>query len=261
MFSCYLLLIILNRNKSTLTKVVPKTITTAGENTLGCTRTTRLDNLPQYDRALSLIQQRIDENHDGRYKFNKMHIFNFFPSQLVNCIKIVEKTPNDPDGYEGYFTLNGSDIKDDYYPIVVNSKYLKSDDILIALLLTHEMTHVQQYIDSINNKSNLSCVEKEVDAFLSSHRFFISTLNDQEMLLVWDRIDRAVDNGGTSLDRPFDGQLLMLNSIVELRRSTSCEMRFEPLTDKYYGCVDSEVPVKLKQVIEEDSYYKKQCKL
>lgn len=231
---------------------------------VSCTRTTRLDNAPQYDRALSFIQQRINENLD-RFIYNPMHLFKYFPPQLVNCIKIIEETPNGSNDFEGYFTFNGKDIKTDYYPIVVNSKYVQSDDVLIAMLLTHEMTHVQQYIDSVNNKTALACVDSEVQAFLSTYRFFISGLNSKEGLLIWGRIDEAVENskrnGSLDVNRPFDGQLLMLHAIIDMRNNTTCKLEGKLADQVYYDCVDAQVLPRFKQLIEKDDYYKKQCGL
>ncbi len=259
-------------NRALPNNIVTQPTNSDGTKLVTCTRTSRLDNDPQYDRALSFIQQRINENLK-RYQQSTMHLFKYFSPELVNCIKIKEVQTDNPDDFEGYFVFNGEDIKDDYYPIVVNSKYLKSDDTLIALLLSHEMTHVQQYIDAKNNKANLSCIDKEVEAFLAQHRFFVSVLNSEENNLMLSRIHDAVENSKSPLilqsDRPIDGQLLMLQAIMDLRSNTVCEMSYSEVNEqsmklpdqKYYDCVDSNVPTELKKIIENDSYYKKQCEL
>jgi len=85
---------------------------------IGCTRTTRLGNDPQYDRALSLIQQRLVLNQK-RFKYNNRALFTSFSPELTNCIKVVERPSKKDDDFEGYFTFNGEDIQNDYYPIVV----------------------------------------------------------------------------------------------------------------------------------------------
>lgn len=242
-------------------------------NLISCTRTTRLDNLPQYDRALSLIQQRLIVNLE-RFKDNNRAIFTYFPPELTNCIKVVEEAPNQLNDFEGYFKFNGKDIKSNYYPIVVNSKYVESDDVLIALLLTHEITHVQQYLDSANNIKTFSCVDGEVAAFLASERFYVSGLNDEENRSVRNRIDEALDNNktGWSLKYPnsFDGQLLMLDAIQNLYSSpdSKCKVDYKGSSESFFKelgphteCVDAEVLVLLKKIIEEDDHYKKQCSL
>lgn len=267
---------VVNKENNINSTVNPKiNVKKENNNLIGCTRKSRLDNLPQYDRALSLIQQRLIVNLK-RFKYNNRAIFTYFPPELTNCIKVIEETPDKSNNFEGYFKFNGNDIKHDYYPIIVNSKYVESDDALIALLLTHEMTHVQQYIDSVNKIKTFSCIDGEVNAFLAEERFYISGLNDEENRSVLTRINEALDNKetGFSLEypNPFDSQLLMLNTIQNLFSSplSKCEKPEFPgyISEAYWEelghhteCIDAEVPVLLKNIIENDDYYKKQCGL
>jgi len=244
-------------------------------NKVGCNRKTRINNLPQYDRALSLIQQRLLVNQK-RFKYNNRALFIYFPPNLTNCVKIIEKNSAEVDDFEGYFTFNSEDIKNNYYPIIVNSKYVKADDVLIALLLTHEITHIQQYIDSVNKINTFTCIEKEVNAFLASRQFYISGLNEEEMNTVTLRIYDAVDNNKNiettqKFNKPFDGQLLMIETIQNLYSSpnSKCKKVENPTIDEaswdefgdYLDCIDKEVPFLLKKIIENDSYYQKQCKI
>lgn len=257
---------IFTRNDSFTNSNIPKISLTPISNITKCTRNTRQDNAPQYDRALSLIQQRLKENQDGRFKNNSMHLFDYFPSNLVNCIKIVEETPTKSTDFEGYFILNNKDIKNNYFPIVVNSKYVHEDDVLSTLLLVHEITHVQQYIDTINDKRTNSCIDNEVEAFFATYRFFISVLNSKEVLLVFDRIDRVINEyQNPSLNKSddiFDKELSMLSNIVILRRNAPCgEATFENLDQSYYDCVDAYTLSQLRKNIENDEYYKSQCGL
>lgn len=224
---------------------------------------------------ISLIQQRLLVNLK-RFKYNNRAIFTYFPPELTNCIKIVEENSTKTEDFEGYFTFNSKDIENNYYPITVNSKYVKADDVLITLLLTHEITHIQQYIDLINNTKTYSCIDGEVDAFMASRQFYISGLNDEEMNAVTLRIYDAVDNNKDTeslqeFNRPFDGQLLMLDTIQNLYSSPllKCKKIEHPAESeaswnefgKYLECTDKEVPIQLKKIIENDDYYKKQCNL
>lgn len=268
----------IKKSKNTNPKIEPENSVKVDKSTpLGCTRKTRLDNLPQYDRALSLIQQRLIVNQK-RFKYNNRALFTLFLPELTNCIKVVEKPFLKKDDFEGYFTFNGKDIKNNYYPIVVNSKYEQADDVLITLLLAHEMTHVQQYIDSVNRIKTYSCLDSEVDAFMASRQFYISGLNNEEMNAVSLRINEAIDNNkkiGSSqyIDRPFDYQLLMLDAIQKLYSSPHINCKYVDINDvldgkvsgdeynQYIDCVDKDIPALLKKIIENDNYYQKQCKL
>jgi hypothetical protein len=215
----------------------PKTVT--------CTRTTRLNNDPQYDRALSLIQQRIDDNNKWWNKYGETvdGRFKHFPPELVNCIKISEETAKSTGGLEGYFTFNGEDIKENYYPITVSSDYRLADDIETALLLTHEITHVQQYINTLNGKDSLSCIDKEIEAFRSQLDFYV-LLNSEENSSVYNRIQS---------DKNLHSELQMLDTMMTINRESNC--KFEET------CLDANLTNKLREMLTSDSYYKKQCGL
>ena len=234
---------------NTLTNDESKAKTTSVKNDLllkvECTRKTRLDNLPQYDRALSLVQQRVDENN--KYWSNdetfKDQIFKYFPPDLVNCIKISEEDINKSTGLEGYFTFNSKDIKTDYYPITVSSNYRSTDDIVTTLLLSHEMTHVQQYIDVLNGKAALSCIDREIEAFIAQLKFYVM-LSNEEHSSVYYRIQN---------DENLHSQLKILDAMLTINRDSNC---------KFDGdCMDVNLRNKLRVMITNDSYYKKQCKL
>lgn len=215
---------------------------------VGCTRTTRLENQPQYDRALSLINQRVQGNLDfwnkyGKNEKDKEEIFKFFPANLTNCIKINEaKLNNDA---EGYFILNSKDIKPDYYPVTVDTSYMFTDDVLTALLLTHEITHVQQYIDSVNGKTKLSCLDDEVSAFMSQLDFYL-TLNTEENKAVWLRMQEK-DN--------LNPQIQMIKSMIQINQSRDpslCDFLDKKCRDEYLN-------TNLKKNLSEDEHYKSQC--
>ena len=215
-----------------------------------CTRTTRLKNEPQYDRALSLIQQRIDENNKwwDEYGEKANHRFRHFTPELVNCIKITEESIEKSAGIEGYFTFNSKDTTTDYYPITVSSDYNFADDIVTALLLSHEITHVQQYIDTLDGKNTLSCIDSEIDAFIAQLDFYV-TLNSEEINSVYYRIQG---------DENLHSQLQILDWMMTTNRDSSCLM-FD-LKD-YKNCSDANLTNELKKMLTENSYYRKQCGL
>ncbi len=221
-------------------------ITTDGsQKTIGCVRTTRLENAPQYDRALSLIRQRVDENNKWWNKYGEKEDgrFKYFPPELVNCIKISEEDIKDAPEVEGYFIFNSEDIKTDYYPITVSSDYRYADDIVTAILLSHEMTHVQQYIKSVNEKDSLSCIDKEIEAFRAQLDFYV-LLNNEENSSVYHRIQS---------DKNLHPELQMLDAMMTINRDSNCKF------DK--SCTDANLLSKLRAMLIDDSYYKKQCKL
>lgn len=152
----------------------------------GCTRNERLENEPRFDRALSLVYEKV---HEGEKDRSVWASYNYFPAQLVNCIKVETKNVGAEIGAQGYFDPDNKDIKVDYFPIAMDySTYNWADDLTTALLLVHEITHVQQYINRINYNStnptykidqNISCMNDEGAAFYAQLLFF-SQLNDEE---------------------------------------------------------------------------------
>lgn len=218
--------------------------------TMGCTRTTRLENLPQYDRALSLINQRVQDNIDfwgkfGKSEKDKEQMFKFFPANITNCIKVKEAKLNK--STEGFFVLNSKEIKPDYYPVTVDTSYMFTDDALTAMLLVHEITHVQQYLDSVNGKHELSCLDDEVNAFMSELDFY-TLLNTEENSSVWLRMQQ-VDN--------IHPQIEMLKNMIQINQSrpdSLCDF-----VDK--KCRDNYLSANLKKAISEDPDYKKECNI
>ena len=115
-----------------------------------CTRIERWENKPQYDRALSLIQQRIQESIELDKGTDGDTAFTNFPPDLVNCIFIKEEDIDDKSGIEGYFALDNNEIKNNYFPITVDKDYKEADDIVTALLIAHEMAHIKRYDYLVN---------------------------------------------------------------------------------------------------------------
>ena len=151
-----------------------------------CDRTTRLENEPSIDRALSLISERME------YSSGK----DPFPPQLINCIKVEVKNIKNETGAEGYFDSSNEDIKSNYFPIVIDDwGNFFADDLSTALLLVHEITHVQQYIDRYNfgaepayadsplkilsKMTKSKCLDNEVFAY-KNQLFFTLKLKEEE---------------------------------------------------------------------------------
>ncbi|MBI2036219.1 hypothetical protein HYT17_01140 [Candidatus Microgenomates bacterium] len=230
-------------------------LSTSDETTkvVGCTRTTRLENKPVYDRALSLINEKYTTwEQGGKSNFGTWY---FFPSQLVNCIKVVDGNVRNTTEAEGYFVFNDTAIKDNYFPITVDKDYSEADDIINALLLVHEMTHVRQYLDSLNNEDQLSCIDKEVEAFDAAYNFYRWQFGETEKTL----------NLRMQYDEDLHPQLQTLKSIIE-----GFPRIITPLTELCKGesagdtCSDritANRRQKIKDVISQDEFYIEQCKL
>ena len=175
----------------------------------------------------------------------------FFPSQLVNCIKIVEDETRKDSEIEGYFIFNGEEIKDNYFPIVVDKDYSDVDDILTALILVHEITHVQQYLDTINGIDSLSCIDKEVQTFSAQLKYY-GFQNDETRKSMDYRLEH---------DDELHPQLKLIKSIsqsgvIPSIYSTGCmDESAEP------DCLKNIELNRIKEILLQDDYYVRQCKV
>lgn len=211
-----------------------------------CTRNERLENKPQYDRALSLIQQRIQESIElDKEDSDVKTAFNYFPSQLVNCIYIEEEDLSNIPGVEGYFTFDSSKIKNNYFTITVDKNYKEADDIVTALLIAHEMEHVQQFLQGSPLSTRNDCLRAEADAFVAQWMLF-GNLSMEEMESVNARIER---------DTSLHAQLQMIKNI----RSLSLQYALPACGFMSKDCDKEVLKVQMFKVLFEDEFYRKQC--
>lgn len=216
---------------------------------IDCDRTTRLENKPAFDRALSLIEERYKMWEDSDEDIGSWY---FFPSQLVNCIQIVEEDLSKDAGLEGYFIFNSDEIKNNYFPIVVDNDYKYSDESVNSLLLIHEITHVHQYLNSLNNKDELSCIDKEVEAFYAQWKFYGIQFPEARK-----SIDLRIEN-----DKDLHPQLQMIREIKNLILSTfeeSKETCWNSDGKNDPNCIDNYRKKEIKSMLLKDDYYKSQC--
>lgn len=244
-----------NQSASTITPSPPpptnqpsNTASDTNTNPIGCNRTTRLENEPRYDRALSLIEEKYiiwEEMRDDNITFGY-----FFPSRLVNCIKIIEGDIRNSEGLEGYFIFNSPEIDEDYFPITVDRDYRSSDVAVTALILVHEIFHVQQFIDSINGNTELSCLDKEAESFYAQFVFYAHQYGEDRKSM-----DLRID-----YDESLHPQLKIVNQI---KNHLSLD---GVLNTCYYGpgkgdedCPDNYKKNEIKGLIMQDPYYQQQC--
>jgi len=210
-----------------------------------CTRTERLENRPQYDRALSLIQQRIQESIELDKGTEDETAFNNYPPQLVNCIYIEEEDLSGMPGVEGYFTFDSNKIQNNYFPITVDKNYKEADDVVTALLIAHEMEHVQQFLKGTPVSTRNDCLRAEADAFVAQWMLF-HNLSLEEKESVNARIER---------DSSLHPQLQMIKKIRNLLLQYA-----QPACGFWSIDCDKEVlKVQMFKVLFDDEFYRKQC--
>ena len=129
--------------------------------------------IPQeFERALSLIIQRLKQANTS-----ESSPYSEVIKSVRNCLDIqYAASDNELKDAEGVFIFTESGNKD-RLQILVSPRYQANDDLLTAILLSHELAHAILY--SISNDTRLTCYENEVAAFWKQLVFY-AALNEQE---------------------------------------------------------------------------------
>lgn len=179
---------------------------------------------PAFDRALSLVIQRLKEMPSN--------YANTLVGDIANCLDI-QYAPSEKDmgGAEGYFTFRPGQSSERLL-IYVDPAYQAKDDIMTALLLSHEATHAYNYaMNDLLLQKPLDCYADESLAF-QFQTVFLFSLNPGEKQSL---IARYVTNGD---DGELRGTLNLLMSFVTK------------------GDVDHN---KTLRYVKSSPYYQKQC--
>ena len=204
---------------------------------VGCIRETPYEKPPEFDRALSLIKQRLN---DLSLKMNSKEMnFSYF-----NCLDIKY---SDLKEEEGLFTFDPKDSSLDKLQILVNSSYKEKDDILTAFLLTHEVTHAALFLNTVNFGEEIGCIDNEINAF-SMQLSFIQSLNPEEA----NSINQRLKSGYYRLSPPLQMTWDLL--VMSNKANTYCGKNAQ-------SCYDDRVKKDLNSKIINNPYYQKQCSL
>lgn len=173
-----------------------------------CTKQTPYNNKPEFQRAISLISQRmapeLAEWEKGQNVTSNSPIAPIF--SLKNCLDIqYASLANELGSAEGVFYFDNNVSGTDKLKILVSPTYKSQDDVVTAYLLVHEIYHAIQFVtesswgvvleecyknDTKDYCDGLAkeihqpfywpdCITKEANAYLVQ-RIFISSLKPVE---------------------------------------------------------------------------------
>jgi hypothetical protein len=161
-------------NSVSLTKTTP---TTTNSSSL-CTRTSPYDNPPEFDRALSLITQRFQQTNTPLGIESAKEI-----ESIKNCLDIqYASSDNEMNGAEGLFSFSSKSTKD-RLKILVSPRYEIKDDILTAILVSHEIKHA--WLFATDRFKILTCYDNEVNAFKFELAFIVSLNKEESSSLIY----------------------------------------------------------------------------
>jgi len=143
-----------------------------------CKRTEPYNAPPELLRAMGLVIQRYDDS-----SFMSAYEKRFYQA-ISKCVQLcyssLETVPGE--GVQGVFLSNNS--TNQKILIEVDKKYSQTDDLTIALLLSHELTHAKQFvertgIDYFSSAKIEDRLNDEVEAFRQT-LYFTANLNKGE---------------------------------------------------------------------------------
>lgn len=226
------------------------------KSSLDCKRSNPYTLDSEFIRSLDLIAQRleIDKINYGYFSL----AFNY-----LNCLDIQYSNTVSENDAEGLFLTNESDWQQ--MKIRINPEYKQFDDLSIATILIHELSHVGQAVNhNTPNSQNISallydsttsdCFSQEAEAFTEQLKFF-SKLNQEETRSIYTRLRDNI-----SLNPAFSIVLMLQDINTAAINSCSKLKKENSLTEQQLNdCVWVGVKNNVEKVVREDKFYQEQC--
>lgn len=208
-----------------------------------CTRTEMYSMPPEFQRVLSLILQRQKQNN--HYYAGKLE-------KMMNCVEI-RYADLQSEGAEGVFYLDKTISSPEKLVIEVDNNYSFTDDITTAMLLSHELTHARQYLETLSGEKDWGCVDSEVEAYYEQ-TIFANNLNAEESKSVIARLEKGSQNP----------QLLQYEDLLDKSWNAIIACGAEngsTKTQEDIACWQTNFVGEIRSMIIESPFYQKQCNL
>lgn len=210
-----------------------------------CPRTEPYKLAPEFERARSLRKQRIEEYTGQALDYS-----------FYNCINIEYADLRDEQA-EGMFSFDENSSLDNL-KILVDRSYKAKDDLLTAILLQHEFTHVTQFVNELRDGKKTSCFDAEIDAYVQEVNF-LRTLNKEELMSLAQRILYYREGGyDGSLS---EGSLAQLDYLIGLNgKSRNQCARYADSTKEFQDCYYNAQRSLIEKMVKSSPVYQEQCK-
>jgi hypothetical protein len=197
-----------------------------------CIRTEMYDMPPEFQRALSLVKQRLTD------RMGEKNIGDF---SFLNCLDIQYSSL---DNAEGLFTFDKKSSSLEKLTIYVDNSYKIKDDILTAFLLSHEVFHASQYLNRLNTGSALGCYAEEIQAFWWQSQF-LASLNRSEIDSVTTRI--------VSTDYSNNNPLILMKTFADFSGNAMQACGADQ------DCVAQRFTDQITFMVKNSPFYQKEC--
>lgn len=198
--------------------------------TKSCIREKPYEKPPEFDRAISLFEQRYSD------KFGKAD-----PS-IFNCLDIQYADLNNA---EGLFTFDPNKSSLDKLSIYVDNSYKIKDDLLTAFLLSHEINHASNYLTQLNEGITYPCYDQEIAAFQTQFAF-LGTINQEEQ-------DSLVGRMVTT-DYSNNNPLLLIKEFTDFSGRAKAICGSGPS-----DCFNKSINDQITNMVKNNPYYQKEC--
>jgi len=201
---------------------------------------------PKFTKAINLIENRLDSaGHETD-----------FIKDIIGCVDIRYSDLNKKNSgnkIEGKFETphNDNDFsienpEEHVVRISVDKSYERKDDLTLAFVLIHELTHAKQYFEFYKNSTLKDCMEREAEAFGAEINLF-SSLNKKEQKTMLDKIQNA-----DSSDATLNSLKRLLN--VSVNSITSCNENKD-----FIKCFETSNQKSIKKILNLNENYIAQC--
>ncbi len=201
---------------------------------------------PEFERARSLRKQRIES-----YTGQEMD-YSFY-----NCINI-KYADLSLQGAEGLFYFDENSSLDEL-TILVDRSYEAKDDLLTAILLHHELTHVKQFVDELRNGTKISCFDAEIEAFAQEVNF-LRTLNEEELMSLAQRILHYREGGYAN--SATEGVFANMDYLLGINNKSRdyCNSQFPQGGVENQNCYFDTQKTLIADMVTTSPFYQEQCK-
>lgn len=200
----------------------------------------------EFGRSLNHIAQRLSITDNSNTYLS-------LAFQNRNCINInYDEGRNVIGNAEGVFIENDPTIQN--LSIMLSPDYATLDDLSLSLILIHEMSHVGQYINSINTKTEVDCFDNEAEAFMTQAIYY-NSFNSEERRSIYARLRDNIE-----LNPSIPIILLFEEHGAEVHKSCSLIKTTNLLTDEQFNqCYWDGLRNKILNDIKSSEYYIQQC--
>lgn len=226
------------------------------ESKTGCTRTEPYPMPDEFVRALSIINQRaytmVSNPLPNQSPVSKKGNFFYGLTGFENCINVQYSSSPLPDATEAFFKQDVSTPNN--LQIVVDNSYKNFDDLTIAILLAHELTHTEQFLDTVYSGYEINCYTAEAEAFLKQYQL-IQFFNEGEKRLIFSTMQ---DNASIN---PVIAITLSIKNFEPqaVKECTSLKTKNGLSETDYEACFWGQVKGQIIKLIKSNSTYVQQC--